>query len=151
PSDPQGRSTPIPAGRQTARQKLQDLLMEDDFVAAKAYPGIAPCAEEFLQNEALYFSCTGHRPVVYENYAARDFKAREVLTTVMHDLFFGNRLASFQLEENCSDFHQPIIGHTATACFTAPCFKRTASTSAAGWTFTPSDSSSEQQTSMING
>src|SRR5262245_32762088 len=39
----------------------------------------------------------------------------------------------------------------ATACCTAPCFKRTASTSAAGWTLTPSDSSSQQQTSMING
>src|SRR5215471_13709175 len=39
----------------------------------------------------------------------------------------------------------------ATACFTASCFTRIASTSAAGWTLTPSDSSSEQQTSMING
>src|SRR5215510_9837255 len=34
---------------------------------------------------------------------------------------------------------------TATACFTASCFTRIASTSAAGWTLTPSDSSSEQQ------
>src|SRR5215471_13471468 len=37
----------------------------------------------------------------------------------------------------------------ATACFTASCFTRIASTSAAGWTLTPSDSSSQQQTSMI--
>src|SRR5262249_14875554 len=65
-----------------------------------------------LQDITLNFSRAGHGPIVNENHAARNFKAGEVLAAVIHDLFFGNRLASFQFEENCYDFHQPIIGYT---------------------------------------
>jgi hypothetical protein len=59
----------------------------------------------------LYFPRAGYGLVVYEYHSARNFEAREVLAAVIHDLIFGNRFTSFQLEENCHDFHQAIINH----------------------------------------
>src|SRR5262249_27411033 len=107
--------------------------------------------EEFLQNKALYFSCTGHRSVVYENYATRNFKAREVLAAVIHDLSSVTDLPVLNSMNTATSTRRLSGTPIATACFTASCFTRIASTSAAGWTLTPSDSSSEQQTSMIKG
>ena len=76
------------------------------------------------KRSVVFFLHRGHRPVVYENYAARNFKAGEVLTAVMHDLFFGYRLAGFQLEETVTiSTSRSSAIPTATGCFTAPVFQ----------------------------
>jgi len=67
--------------------------------------------ERFFQDIALNFSRGGHRPVLNELGATRDFKAREVLAAKIDDLLCRCLLPGFQLDVNRDDFHQTRIRH----------------------------------------
>ena len=54
------KADPGPAGRDTVRKKLQDLLMEDDFIAANCGPNASGGANLLYEDPELGFQIVAH-------------------------------------------------------------------------------------------
>jgi hypothetical protein len=67
------KADPAPAGRETVRKKLQDLLMTDDFVAAHCGPNASVGADLLYEDAELGFQIVAHMDRDYAGRTARSW------------------------------------------------------------------------------